>query len=100
MRRLLTHLLLIWLAMALPALGQEASPEADPAAPAGSEAGADAAVAEDAEPEAEEDEEPEIDLDDPAFAGLDEQNYEEPEDDFIPTEEIPADQAIPFPTDI
>ncbi len=104
MRRLLTHLLLIWLAAALPALAQEASPENDPAAPAESEADADATVAEatepDADADAEEEEEPEIDLDDPAFADLDEQNYEEPEDDFVPTEEIPADQAIPFPTDI
>ena len=99
MRRLLTHLLLIWLAAALPALAQEASPENDPAAPAESEADADATVAE-SDADAEEEGEPEIDLDDPAFADLDEQNYEEPEDDFVPTEEIPADQAIPFPTDI
>ena len=33
--------------------------------------------------------------------GLDEQGFEEEDsDDFIPTEEIPADQSIPFPTDI
>ncbi len=33
-------------------------------------------------------------------ADLDEQSYEEDEDDFIPTEEIPADVPIPFPTNI
>ena len=33
-------------------------------------------------------------------ADLDEQTYEEDDDDFVPTEEIPADEPIPFPTDI
>jgi hypothetical protein len=33
-------------------------------------------------------------------ADLDEQKYEQDEDDFIPTEEIPADEPIPFPTNI
>ncbi|MEM1174327.1 MAG: hypothetical protein AAGA33_01815 [Pseudomonadota bacterium] len=33
--------------------------------------------------------------------GLDEQGFEaQDDDDFIPTEEISADQSIPFPTDI
>lgn len=31
---------------------------------------------------------------------LDEQTYEEDEDVFVPTEEIPADEPIPFPTNI
>ncbi len=31
---------------------------------------------------------------------LDEQTYEEDEDDFIPSEEIPADEPIPFPSNI
>lgn len=31
---------------------------------------------------------------------LDEQTYEEDEDDFVPTEEIPADEPIPFPSNI
>jgi hypothetical protein len=31
---------------------------------------------------------------------LDEQTYEEDEDDFVPTEEIPADVPIPFPSNI
>lgn len=33
-------------------------------------------------------------------ATLDEQTYEEDEDDFVPTEEIPADEPIPFPSNI
>lgn len=33
--------------------------------------------------------------------GLDIQGFEpEDEDDFVPTEDIPTDQSIPFPTDI
>ena len=33
-------------------------------------------------------------------ADLDEQTYEDDDDGFVPTEEIPADEAIPFPTNI
>ena len=43
----------------------------------------------------ESDEEEEIDDSD-----LDEQTYEEDDDDFVPTEEIPADEPIPFPSNI
>jgi hypothetical protein len=39
----------------------------------------------------------EEDVDD---SDLDEQTYEEDDDDFIPTEEIPADEPIPFPSNI
>jgi hypothetical protein len=31
---------------------------------------------------------------------LDEQSYEEDDDDFVPSEEIPADEPIPFPSNI
>ena len=31
---------------------------------------------------------------------LDEQTYEEDEDDFVPSEEIPTDVPIPFPSNI
>lgn len=31
---------------------------------------------------------------------LDEQGYEDDDDDFIPTEEIPVDEPIPFPSNI
>lgn len=44
-----------------------------------------------------EDEAPEEIVDD---EDLDEQVYEEDEDDFVPTEEIPADEPIPFPSNI
>ena len=43
-------------------------------------------------PPAEDDEEV-LDTDDEAYIDID-------EEDFVPTEEIPADQSIPFPTDI
>lgn len=33
-------------------------------------------------------------------ADLDEQTYEDDDDDFVPTEEIPIDVPIPFPTNI
>ena len=34
-------------------------------------------------------------------ADLDDENYQDAEEeDFVPTEDIPTDQAIPFPTDI
>lgn len=47
--------------------------------------------AEDVEPEEEEIDE----------TGLDDENYADIEDDdFRPSEDIPADQSIPFPTDI
>ncbi|MGI9203640.1 MAG: hypothetical protein ACR2Q3_06500 [Woeseiaceae bacterium] len=31
---------------------------------------------------------------------LDEQVYEDDDDDFVPSEEIPADEPIPFPSNI
>ena len=31
---------------------------------------------------------------------LDERTYDEDDDDFVPTEEIPADEPIPFPSNI
>jgi hypothetical protein len=52
-----------------------------------------AAASDDEEATAEEDEE----VDD---SDLDEQTYENDDDGFIPTEEIPADEPIPFPSNI
>ena len=58
----------------------------------------DGAVAEDqAEAPAVEEADDEEEVDD---SDLDEQTYEEDDDDFIPTEEIPADEPIPFPSNI
>ena len=44
----------------------------------------------------------EAEVDAPADdADLDDESYmDAEEEDFVPTEDIPADQAIPFPTDI
>ena len=41
--------------------------------------------------------EEDVEIDD---SDLDEQTYEEDDDVFIPTEEIPADEPIPFPSNI
>lgn len=83
--------LLISLVLVPFAMAQDTTvPPADEEATA-QEAATAAATAE-AEPEAE----PEL-FDDP---GLDEQTYEEDEDVFVPTEEIPSDEPIPFPTNI
>ncbi|NNE60158.1 MAG: hypothetical protein HKN35_04640 [Woeseia sp.] len=57
---------------------------------------AETTTASDAAPENNDDAEPEF-IDDPE---LDEQTYEEDEDVFVPTEEIPSDEPIPFPTNI
>lgn len=74
-------LLLTGLLFSVPAWGQESQSEEQ----------------ETGEPESAEQAEPEED----PLAVLDEQGYEdEDEDDFVPTEEIPYDQDIPFPTDI
>jgi len=50
-----------------------------------------------ASPAVAEDESPDEVLDD---EDLDEQVYEDDDDDFVPTEEIPADEPIPFPSNI
>ena len=67
-------------------------PESTPESAAASEAEAEAEA--EAGPLADGEEE---EIDD---ADLDEQTYAEDEDDFVPTEEIPADEPIPFPSNI
>ena len=65
---------------------------------AGAEQAGDAGDAGVADADAEDEEADEADeIDD---SDLDLQTYEEDDDDFVPTEEVPADQAIPFPSDI
>jgi len=72
-------------------LGAEPGVEgaAGPVAEAGDEASTEASSAE-------EEGEEEIDISD-----IEEESYIDAEEkDFVPTEDIPTDQAIPFPTDI
>ena len=93
-----------WLAVSLLGLllsgmAQAQESEATDADEPAVEAAADAA-ADEAEDVAAAGDEDDIDLDDIEDADLDLQVYEEDDDDFVPTEEVPADQAIPFPTDI
>jgi hypothetical protein len=80
---LITLLLLLFLA--IPARSQE-----DNAAPGAAEDSVEETQADEAA-----DDEEEID-----DADLDVQTYEEDDDDFVPTEEIPADEPIPFPSNI
>lgn len=63
--------------------------------------GTDAASATDTSDEADADDDVTLVVD-PEFddVALDEQTYEEDDDDFVPSEEIPADEPIPFPSDI
>ncbi len=46
------------------------------------------------------DEEEELEEEEFDETGLDDQTYEEDDDDFVPTLEIPADTPIPFPSNI
>lgn len=79
------------LAAGFPLYAQEATEPADAA-------GDEVTLADEADADVENDTDEDIDdLDD---ADLDLQTYDEDEDDFVPTEEVPADQAIPFPSDI
>ena len=71
--------------LSYPALGQEPDEEAS-----------DDVTTEAVDPEPEpDDEEPEFDE-----TGLDEQGFSNEDDDFNPSEDIPADQSIEFPADI
>ena len=83
--------LILLLAIAAPVLSQEeeaaeevTGPAVDAEAP-GNEADSDAG---------------ETDEDEVDDSDLDVQTYEEPDDVFIPTEEIPSDEPIPFPSNI
>jgi hypothetical protein len=70
----------------------------DPAADTEAETSEPTEATEPTEPseptEASDDEEDDSDLDEQGYAG------EEEEDDFIPSQEVTADQSIPFPVDI
>ena len=79
--------------------GEEAPGEAEPdpengAVEAGSEGAAGGEAAQDADAGGP------VVVDIEEGSVLDDQTFEGVEDDFTPSEEIPVDQAIPFPTDI
>jgi hypothetical protein len=88
MHKLLTTCLLLLL-LALPSGAQEERPAGDTTTPAetGADTGADTAAGTDTAKEADD-------------SDLDEQTYDKDDDDFVPTEEIPADEPIPFPSNI
>ena len=79
MHRYLLTLLLLFAG----AWAQDSTPEDEAESPQSREAAEDAAA----------DEEDDLDLDEESYRDAE-------EEDFVPTEDIPADQAIPFPTDI
>ena len=91
MPKILTTLLLA-IILACPAWTQEDPSSGEPADTTEAESGDTTAADASAEADAEEEE-----IDD---SDLDEQTYEEDDDDFVPTEEIPADEPIPFPSNI
>lgn len=69
----------------------------------GDESAAETATPESAEspaPEKAVSDEEKVDEDAADDADLDLQTYDEDDDDFIPSEEIPADEPIPFPSNI
>jgi hypothetical protein len=101
--------LLLSLLIAGPAWAQDESGDVEePASADTAEAGEPGEVGEPDEPEeAAADEEAAVDdevsqIVDPEFddAALDDQSYEEDDDDFVPSQEIPADEPIPFPSNI
>ena len=79
-RNLLTLLLLF---AGAGAWAQDSAPEDEAESPQSREVAEEAAA----------DEEDDLDLDEESYRDAE-------EEDFVPTEDIPADQAIPFPTDI
>ena len=80
------------------ALAQEAPPAAEPDPAPAAEEPVDAG--EEPAGDAAGDEPGDEELYDFDISDLDEQSYDEEDDGFVPTEEIPADEPIPFPSDI
>jgi len=89
---LITVILLMILA--IPAWTQEEEASGEPTQEAAGNAVPELAPDEESDVAGEADEEEIEDSD------LDDQSYEEDDDDFVPTEEIPADEPIPFPSNI
>jgi len=94
---LITILALIVLAMPALPQAQEAAGEVADRPVTGEPPEETPAAADDADDAKEEGAEDAVEIDD---SDLDEQTYEADDDDFVPTEEIPADEPIPFPSNI
>ena len=93
-RFLLTLILGVFIAG--PAWAQQADEQVD-----GAEVAEDADLATDeVTDETEVDAEAEVEAEEFDEAGLDEQGFSDEDDDFRPSEVIPTDQSIEFPTDI
>lgn len=89
------YFLTTFLVMLLSMNAWSQSPEPDPETEPGDEASIVEPAAENAD-ENDDENEDEIDI-----SELEEESYADAdEEDFVPTEDIPTDQAIPFPTDI
>lgn len=86
-RSLLTLLLVFFLAS--PAWPQDVEGTGEAATSSDDAAQPELAVPEQADDAAETDD-----------SDLDSQTYEDDDDDFVPSEEIPADEPIPFPSNI
>lgn len=84
--------LLLFACLAAPATAQESAGGSEAAVQPGAEVPAEDDAAAPGEEGDEADESDDSDLD--------EQTYEEDDDIFVPTEEIPADEPIPFPSNI
>jgi len=86
--------LVLLLILAIPAWTQDEDASGEPTEEAAGNAVPELAPDEESDTAGLADEE---DVDD---SDLDDQSYEEDDDDFVPTEEIPADEPIPFPSNI
>lgn len=86
--------LVLLMILAIPAWTQEEEASGEPTQEAAGNAVPELGSEEESDPAGEADEEEVEDAD------LDDQSYEEDDDDFVPTEEIPADEPIPFPSNI
>jgi len=86
--------LILLMILAIPAWAQEEEASGEATQEAAGNAVPELAPEEESDTAGESDEEETDDSD------LDDQSYEEDEDDFVPTEEIPADEPIPFPSNI
>ena len=91
---------LIAMLIGVAAAAQEADPPEEAAGPAGEVAETVAESGDQSADASEEASDAAEEFDEFDDADLDLQTYEQDDDDFVPTEEIPADEAIPFPSDI